>query len=461
MHFQSNTYNGRQFPVSIAQNSAYGLPHGNQPMSSGMPVANPMKQSSPGQVAANQRALMSGDGRIQEADGGQYKFQSRGTYSLLKDSGIDLRGNFEYSENKNRLMLDEAGLTLGNQTLEIRGDGTVLLSNGNGSYQQIQDGQSQSLGSGTELNRQGNKLKVQTSEYAVTFDMNQGGQNAMNISIATNAKGVNGDNVMPTGLLGETFDADNRPQSSARNQLRHGGYKQNDLAGKIHKWNPEFGKTGYVETLYANILGRPPANQEEMFQLSDKITEGGARGAILHLMNSQEVQARNYSPDRKAEILYKAVFNRKATAEELAATTNKLNNGQGLDSVVDEMIFSQEYFDQYKNEKMPSALSNKEAIQTLKDRFMSIWELDKGRNNGMDFHGLTFTFNPVIHRRHLEGVLTNDKFDIRTKAAAKCVLNNEALFRELDAANGNNRPDDIITPKDFEAFLNNRKINNY
>jgi hypothetical protein len=437
-------YNNQQTPWATASNTvSYGQP----------------AQTSPsGPVAANEKTLLFSDGRIQEADGGHYKFRGAGTYSLLKDQGVDLRGNFEHVEGTDKLILNEAGLIIDNQLLNIRGDGNVSLSNGNTAYRKIEAGQSQDLGNGIQLSHHGKALQVKTAEYILTFNMDQpgiAGDKAMNISFQTRENGVNGDNALPTGLIGETFDADKHPLSQNKHQLRSGEYKQDDLPGRLYKWNPDHGKVGYVEVLYGNILGRQPSGQEELFQLSDKIMEGGARGAILHLMNSQEFQAKNYGNERKAEILYKAILNRKATVEEVASSTEKLNNGQSIDSIADELFYSPEYLEHYKNGKMPSPMSNKEAVQTLYNHYNPIWQLNRRNNPHYFFH------DQYIHRKNFETVLNGNEFDIRTKTAAKCILDNETLFRNLDAANGSNAPDDKIGSRDFEAILNDSKINTY
>jgi hypothetical protein len=275
------------------------------------------------------------------------------------------------------------------------------------------------------------------------------------MQIQTGAQGVDQDRQLPTGVLGETFDADPYSRGYVGTGLDGGdSYQQNSLPGKLFAWNLNHGQTGYVQTLYGNMLGQMPSS-DDLHKVSQTITQEGLPAGLKQIIHSDAFTTRQYSNTQKAGLLYQAVFQKTPDPAAVSHYVDELNNGQSLDAVVDEMAQTPEYYAAYNSGQAPSNMSNKEAIQTLYNQFGDI-QRRTGNNNG-----LPWFFDRYLHRSNLEAVTQSDRFDAHTKAAAKRVLDNNNLLRKLDAAEGDHGPDDKIGTEDFEAILNDPKINTY
>jgi hypothetical protein len=127
--------------------------------------------------------------------------------------------------------MTEAGLTLGSQTVHLKAaSGEVLLGSSNSTTTTaLQNGQTVTLDNGGSITRNGAIVTVQSPEYKIQFDLDEvyKGFKYLNIDVWSKAGGVMTDGVAPTGLLGETFDADNVAQTKPK--LTAADYKQNAL----------------------------------------------------------------------------------------------------------------------------------------------------------------------------------------------------------------------------------------
>jgi hypothetical protein len=322
----------------------------------------------------------------------------------------------------------------------------------------IGDVQNQDLGDGATLTKQGNTVTVTTPEYTMTFNTQQqaAGKQFINMQVQTGTNGVAQDQSAPTGVLGETFDADSYSRSYVGSGMDGADpYQQTTLPGKVFTWDPNNnGQAGYVQSLYGNLLGQAPTD-DEVQQVSQLINQQGLPAGIKQMMQSDAFSAKQYSNPQKAAVLYQAIFQKTPDPSAVSHYVDELNNGQSPDAVVDEMTHTPDYFAEYNSGQAPSSMSNKEAIQTLYDHYSDIRDL---KTDGNDW----WHIGRYMHRRNLEAVLNNDQFDAQTQAAAKQVLDNTNLLNKLDAANDSDGDvDDKIAGGDFDAILNDPQINSY
>lgn len=168
------------------------------------------------QVAANEHAVIWGDPHIVDADKGKYDFQQVGTFNILQDSNINMNGRFEGAAGKPTLM-KETGLLLGNLELDVKADGTATLGTGPNAMD-LQDGKTLTLADGSTLTKHGNVITADTAEYHVTINagLDPTTNEHIDVSVDSKAHGVMSDGVAATGLLGETFDANNQTQTGTK-----------------------------------------------------------------------------------------------------------------------------------------------------------------------------------------------------------------------------------------------------
>ena len=169
---------------------------------------------------------------MEDADGGKYDFMEVGLYNILKDKDITLNTKMERGAN-NATVNTEAGLTLGDRTVHVKADGTVMIGYTDPAIKaapvSLADGQTLTLAPNRTITRAGNKITAHTGEYKVLIDtqLKFGAMQYLDIDIWSKAGGVLSDSVAPTGLLGETFDADNTPQAKPKQDVN--AYQQDNL----------------------------------------------------------------------------------------------------------------------------------------------------------------------------------------------------------------------------------------
>jgi ribosome-associated protein YbcJ (S4-like RNA binding protein) len=181
----------------------------------------------PPPVAPNEAASIWGDPHVKVADNKSanlrlvdYDIQDQGTYNILQDKGITLNATFQKQDQAHQVSVTkEAGLTLGSEKLLIKSDGNVTIDGA-----ALTTGQSKTLKDGSVVSYVGNNLKVKTAtagEYDLNFDLKQqwGGSDYMNVDVMSRSQGVAADGVLPSGILGETFDADNIIETAAKQPI--------------------------------------------------------------------------------------------------------------------------------------------------------------------------------------------------------------------------------------------------
>ncbi|MEB3286984.1 MAG: hypothetical protein VKJ04_05730 [Vampirovibrionales bacterium] len=170
----------------------------------------------PPPVAANERAKIWGDPHVIVADDKtetfeSYNFSQVGLYNVVKDQGVTVNTNLYQPNNQGNVsMADQYGFTLGNgRTIKVDKNFNVEVGDGQGGVIAMEDGLTMDLGNGNSVSLNGSQLNVVTPEYdfKVTPDS---WQNAKYLDLEMHSKsgGVFSDGVMPSGLLGETFDED-------------------------------------------------------------------------------------------------------------------------------------------------------------------------------------------------------------------------------------------------------------
>ena len=174
----------------------------------------------PNPIAANETAEAWGDPHMEGADGDKFDVMGvpGGIYNLFTDSEVMLNGKFEAIGNNGATVIGETGLTLGsgNQksyiTVSTRPKGQVTLNGvvlAPGSEQTLPDG------STIKVSKDGKTVTIHTPEYTLTQKIvKEGSDGELRVTIKSGAQGVNADGIMPSGLLGETFDADKIAKTS-------------------------------------------------------------------------------------------------------------------------------------------------------------------------------------------------------------------------------------------------------
>ena len=169
-------------------------------------------------VAANESGYIHGDPHFKGGDGGTYDVQGEAgkTYSLLTDSGLDLRGEFEAWGSGGATVVGQTGMTLsgegGSDYIEFNKDGSASINS-----QEMEEGETYDLADGGTATLDNGKLSVTTAEgYTIDQTAKGSGDSAyINIDVSTGENGV-GNGQLPGGLLGQTFDADDVARNGAK-----------------------------------------------------------------------------------------------------------------------------------------------------------------------------------------------------------------------------------------------------
>ena len=179
-------------------------------------------------IANGETAKVWGDPHFVGGDGGKYDVQGEQgkTYNLLTDSGLKFFGTFESWQGKNDLTV------VGQSDIIIRGGGgrshihfdpkkDCATHNG----REIRQGKRTVLADGGTVERKGADLIVRTAEGYEIVQHDRGGH--IDAEINTGKRGVyNGK--MPTGLMGCTFDGDNKARDGKKG---HGAQGEGAIDG--------------------------------------------------------------------------------------------------------------------------------------------------------------------------------------------------------------------------------------
>ncbi len=184
----------------------------------GPPGPEPPDTGNP--VAANEQGRIWGDPHFVGGDGGKFDIQGEAgkIYNLLSDSNLVLRGQFDdYKDGKT--VVGKTGLTVGNERggasyCQFSKDGTAQING-----QQMEEGKVYDLADGGTAKLEDKTLTITTAEgYTIKQTTTEAdGEACIELDVNTGETGVD-NGQMPTGLLGQTFDADNLARNSEGSQ---------------------------------------------------------------------------------------------------------------------------------------------------------------------------------------------------------------------------------------------------
>jgi hypothetical protein len=157
----------------------------------------------PGPVAANQQTRAYGDPHIDGPDGEKFDFNDHGIYNLLQDRGLNINGEMGPAAGE-KSVITNVGMNVGGSQVQMLPNGSMVI---NGRPVQLENGQTLQLPDGSKISKKGNDITIQTSEYDVKLTSRAKGQ-YFDVAVKSKQQGVLADGVVPSGILGETFDAD-------------------------------------------------------------------------------------------------------------------------------------------------------------------------------------------------------------------------------------------------------------
>jgi hypothetical protein len=204
-------------------------------------------------TAPNEHARIWGDPHIEDADGGKYNFQEKGLFNVLKDKGVALNAQMVAGPD-NTTVMSQAGLTVGGRTVTVQPGGKITVGYADSSITTppvtLADGQTMMLDNGYSITRKGNIATVDSTngEYKMQFDTSPSykGFKYVDIDVWTKGGGVLSDGQAPTGLVGETFDADKTKQTKIKNSVD--SYKVSSLLNKTTSSTTTTSTTGSTTT---------------------------------------------------------------------------------------------------------------------------------------------------------------------------------------------------------------------
>jgi hypothetical protein len=172
-------------------------------------------------IAAGEKGRVWGDPHFVGGDGGKFDVQGEAgkTYNLLSDSGVTLYGQFHRWKQDGLTVVGKTELT----TWSAEGMSRVVMHAKSDVYmvdsQNLDDGRSIVMKDGGTTTRKGRELITMTREGYKITQSDKGGY--INADVETGKKGVyNGR--MPTGLIGQTFDADDKARDGKKGKGAQG-----------------------------------------------------------------------------------------------------------------------------------------------------------------------------------------------------------------------------------------------
>ncbi len=187
-------------------------------------------------IAAEEYGYMTGDPHFKGGDGGFFDVDKPGTYNILKDmknrKGVNYKAKIDYVDEWGNTGVCNSQIVVKDKSakssINYDKDGnakliTVSREHGKtetiierGKTYQLPDGGSvcwgQALGGGTDGQSMEERLIIKTREYTITQVSRDG--KYIDSNVETGEKGVYADRKMPSGLIGDTFDRDDKKRTS-------------------------------------------------------------------------------------------------------------------------------------------------------------------------------------------------------------------------------------------------------
>ena len=170
-------------------------------------------------MAENQTARVWGDPHFVGGDGGKFDVQGKNgkTYNLLSDSNLKFFGTFE--GNDQVTFVGETELTVhgagGTSRLVMRPKKDRATLNG----KNVEKGKGVAMADGGQTTRKGKTITTTTAEGYTIVQHDKGGH--IDAEIHTGDAGV-GNGKLPTGLMGHTFDADDKKRDGKKGKGAQG-----------------------------------------------------------------------------------------------------------------------------------------------------------------------------------------------------------------------------------------------
>ena len=171
-------------------------------------------------VAPSQTSFIWGDPHINEPDGGSYSITATGKYELLKDTGVNITADFGLlSPTGKPTVIRDADLVVDGKTIHVDANGKTTVDG-----VELKDNTFTAWGKGDQISKMRNGvISVHTAEYDILLNSQATATDAknkfLNISVTSGSQGVQVDGTAPTGLLGETFDADTTKQTAPKQSM--------------------------------------------------------------------------------------------------------------------------------------------------------------------------------------------------------------------------------------------------
>ncbi len=196
------------------------------------PKCNPKPKCEKKPIAANEYGYMTGDPHFKGGDGGFFDVHKPGTYNILRDmknrQGVNYKAKIDYVDEwgntgvKNSQIVVKDRYSKSSITYDKDGNAKLItVSRGQGKTEtiiergktyQLPDGGSvcwgEALGGGSDGQSMEERLIIKTREYTITQVSRDG--KYIDSNVETREKGVYADRKMPSGLIGHTFDKDDK-----------------------------------------------------------------------------------------------------------------------------------------------------------------------------------------------------------------------------------------------------------
>lgn len=230
-------------------------------------------------VAAGETARVYGDPHFQGGDGGKFDVQGRPgeTYNLLSDAGLTFHGTFRGDKRVTFVRSTDLTVTgrAGTSRVHVNAKKNLYLVDG----KELPRGKSAVMADGGKTTRTGKReLRTRTREGYEIVQHDKGGH--IDAEVHTGKRGVH-HGQMPTGLMGHTFDADDKARDGKKG---HGAQGEGAIDGvytdyAVAGFDPHFYLAMYADVA-ASLAGKGTGKGKRARNHFDSF--GRAEGRVGH-----------------------------------------------------------------------------------------------------------------------------------------------------------------------------------
>ncbi|WP_373531626.1 hypothetical protein [Vampirovibrio sp.] len=243
---------------------------------------------------------------------------------MLHDKGIHLKSKITAGANK-MAYNTEVGLIVGGRTVQVKPDGSVQIGYkdpniAGADITRLNEGQTVMLDDGASVTRTKGNIVVQTQEYKMQFTPMKGRMSYLDIDVWSKAGGVLTDGVAPTGMLGELFDADDKPETKLKKPVNT--YVSPTLV--------------YRESTTAALPDKLPSQGSPSYKIIDlllkEVSKDGNYSAaeLTQVANSPRVKGSVYASVLTSLAQVAGEYKQSVTSAHLKAIANKVGNDNFL-----------------------------------------------------------------------------------------------------------------------------------